>query len=541
MPDDPRVQLLLDELLEGQATPEEVCGECVELLPVVRHRWRQICWARAELDVLLPPEAGSDGSLPNLAEEPRLPAIPGYAVEAVLGHGGMGVVFRARHLGLNRLVALKMALAGLYAGPEERERFRREAEAVAALRHPNVVQVHDVGDTDGRPYFTMEYVEGGSLAQKLDGTPQPARHAAQLVATLAAAVQAAHATGIIHRDLKPGNVLLTADGTPKISDFGLARRLDTAGGLTRTGAPLGTPSYMAPEQAAGKSSMVAPAVDIYSLGAILYELLTGRPPFRAETAAATVQLVLGQDPVPPSRLNPLVPRDLETICLKCLHKEPEHRYASAAALADDLGRFQEGRPIQARPLGWAGRLWRWGRRKPAAAALVATALAFIGLAVGSAFSLERQQIERREETARQEGRAAQAVESALEQAAALQKQGHWPEARAVLEGAPSLLGSSAPAGLRKRVYQACADAAMVAKLEESRLRLLEDRPSGETVASTANRLYGEAFQSYQIDLTMLEPAETAAQIRSSAIRETLLAFLHDWLYWVSGGAVALAS
>src|SRR5215472_12781191 len=287
MPDDLRVQELLDELLDRQTTPEDVCGACVELLPVVRKRWQQICRARAELDALLP--TGLDRGLPTLPpEEPPLPAVPGYAVEAVLGHGGMGVVYKARHLRLNRVVALKMTLAGSYAGPHDRERFRREAEAVAALRHPNVVQLYDVGDADGRPYFTMEFMEGGSLAQKLAGKPQPARPGAQLVAILAEAVQAAHESGIVHRDLKPGNVLLAADGTPKITDFGLARRLDTEGGLTRTGTPLGTPSYMAPEQARGQARAVGPATDVYALGAILYELLTGRPPFRGETLAGTL-------------------------------------------------------------------------------------------------------------------------------------------------------------------------------------------------------------------------------------------------------------
>ena len=237
-----------------------------------------------------------------------LPRIPGYEVEAVLGRGGMGVVFRARHLPLNRVVALKMALAGAFAGPHERERFQREAEAVAGLRHPNIVQIHDVGESDGRPYFTMEYVEGGSLAQKLAGTPQPARQAAALLATLAEAVQAAHQGGIVHRDLKPANILLAADGTPKITDFGLARRLDSEAGPTQSGTPLGTPSYMAPEQALGKVREIGPATDVYALGAILYELLTGRPPFKAETAAATIQQVLADDPVPPSRLNSKVPR-----------------------------------------------------------------------------------------------------------------------------------------------------------------------------------------------------------------------------------------
>src|SRR5262245_38992057 len=225
MPDEPRVQELLDELFDREATVDEVCGACPDLLPVVRERWRQICRARAEFDALLP--ILPHGSLPTMPpEELPLPEVPGYEVESVLGRGGMGVVYRARHLRLGRLVALKMALAGSYAGRHERERFRREAEAVAALRHPNVVQVYDVGDTDGRPYFTMELMEGGSLARKLAGAPQPARQTADLLATLARAVQAAHEAGVVHRDLKPGNVLLTADGMPKVADFGLAQRLE---------------------------------------------------------------------------------------------------------------------------------------------------------------------------------------------------------------------------------------------------------------------------------------------------------------------------
>ncbi len=217
------------------------------------------------------------------ARPAELPEVSGYRVEGVLGHGGMGIVYRAWHLRLDRAVALKMLLAGPYARPEERERFLREAQAVAALRHPNIVQVHDVGEVDGRPYFTMELVEGGDLAEQIQGVPQPARQAADLVATLADAVHAAHQSGIVHRDLKPSNILLTEDGTPKVTDFGLARRLEGDGGLTLSGAPLGTPSYMAPEQARGDKDAIGPATDVYALGAILYELLTGRPPFRAET------------------------------------------------------------------------------------------------------------------------------------------------------------------------------------------------------------------------------------------------------------------
>src|SRR5438552_7920327 len=221
---------------------------------------------RADLDALLPP---ADETMPQAPPGLSLPRIPGYHVDAVLGHGGMGVVYKARHARLHRTVALKMLLAGAYAGPQERQRFIREAESVAGLRHANLVQVYDVGEHDGRPYFTMEYVEGGSLAQKLAGTPQPARQAAALVASLAEAVQVAHQGGIVHRDLKPANVLLAADGTPKITDFGLARRLEGGAGVTQSGVPLGTPSYMAPEQAQGQTRAIGPAMDVYALGAIL--------------------------------------------------------------------------------------------------------------------------------------------------------------------------------------------------------------------------------------------------------------------------------
>jgi serine/threonine-protein kinase len=385
MTDNPRVQQLLEQLQDSNATPEEVCASCPELLPVVRQRWRRMCRVLADLNALFPL---SDAPTLQPPGGPALPQIPGYEVEAVLGRGGMGVVFRARHLRLNRLVALKMALAGWYADPRERARFQREAEAVARLRHPNVVQVYDVGEADGRPYFTMELVEGGSLAQKLAGTPLPAHQAAQLVATLAGAMQAAHeCCGLVHRDLKPGNVLLTAYGTPKISDFGVARRVGDGAGLTQTGAAVGTPSYMAPEQARGGPDALGPAADVYALGAILYELLTGRPPFRAETAAATLQQVLDEEPVPPARRNPWVPRDLETICLKCLQKKPGQRYPTAADLAADLERFLRHEPIQARPPGWLERCLLWVRRRPTTAGLLFAVLLLVAAGAVGGWSL----------------------------------------------------------------------------------------------------------------------------------------------------------
>jgi WD40 repeat protein len=295
----------------------------------------------------------------------------------------MGVVYLARQLSLNRPVALKMILSGAHTGPKELARFLAEAEAVAALRHPNVVQIFEVDTHVGRPYFTLEFCDGGSLDRKLAGNPIPPADAAAMVETLARAVQAAHDTGIVHRDLKPQNVLLAADGTLKVTDFGLAKRAGSGGDLTATGAVLGTPSYMAPEQAGGGTKAVGPAADVYALGAILYECLTGRPPFRAATPLDTILQVVHADPVPPAQLVPRLPRDLDTICLKCLAKEPTRRYPSAAALADDLRRFLAGEPIAARPAGVAGHALRWVRRRPAVAALVAA----LAVTAGAGFGL----------------------------------------------------------------------------------------------------------------------------------------------------------
>jgi serine/threonine-protein kinase len=305
------------------------------------------------------------------------PPVPGYEILGVLGRGGMGVVYKARHVRLKRLVALKMVLAGEHAGREERVRFGQEAEAVARLQHPGIVQIYEVGEHAGRPYFSLELVEGGSLARKLSGTPLPAREAAGLAEALAQAVHAAHRRGVVHRDLKPANVLLTPDGAPKIGDFGLAKQLDQDSGQTKSGAILGTPSYMAPEQARGEGHAVGLRTDVYALGAILYEMLTGRPPFRGTSVVETLEQIRSNEPVPPRQLQPAVPRDLETVCLKCLQKEPPKRYAGADALADDLRRFLGGEPIRARPAGAAERLWRWCRRNPRVAGLSAAVLALL--------------------------------------------------------------------------------------------------------------------------------------------------------------------
>jgi WD40 repeat protein len=333
---------------------------------------------------------------PATHKQPRLQPggreiIPGFEVLGELGRGGMGVVYKARQIKLRRLVALKMILAGAHAGTDDLARFRVEAEAVARLQHPNIIQIHEIGDHNGLPFFSLEFCAGGSLASRLHGTPLPAQEAAQLIETLARAMHAAHQQQIIHRDLKPANILLTADGRPKITDFGLAKKLDE-GGHTPRGEVMGTPSYMAPEQARGWIDQLGPTTDVYALGAILYEIITGRAPFRAATPMETLQQVLADDPIAPSRLQPRVPRDLETICLKCLQKEPNKRYGGALELADDLLRFRSGETIRARPVSVMERSVKWARQRPAVAGLLAlvVVLTFGSLAV---ISWELQQTE----------------------------------------------------------------------------------------------------------------------------------------------------
>jgi WD40 repeat protein len=304
----------------------------------------------------------------------------GYELFGELGRGAMGVVYLARKVALDRPCALKMFAAAGRDDPTAAARIRAEAEAVARLRHPNVVQIYHVGEAAGLPFLELEYLPGGSLADTLDGTPRPAAAAARLVEPVARAVAEAHRLGIVHRDLKPGNVLLTAGGEPKVGDFGLAKWLASDVRLTQTGQVVGTPLYMAPEQAEARARDVGPAADVYSLGAILYELLTGHPPFQAATLLQTLDLVRSQEPVSPRQTQPDVPRDLETICLKCLNKDPARRYAGAEALADDLNRFLSGWPILARPTGSAERAWKWARRHPAVATLSAAMVATAAIA-----------------------------------------------------------------------------------------------------------------------------------------------------------------
>ncbi|MFO0865836.1 MAG: serine/threonine-protein kinase [Gemmataceae bacterium] len=282
----------------------------------------------------------------------------GYELLNEVARGGMGVVYRARQVELNRFVALKMILAGRLANAEDVLRFRTEAEAAGRLKHPSIVAVHDIGEVEGQHFFTMEFIEGKSLAEVITHGPLPQRLAARYVRLIAQAVHHAHKQGIVHRDLKPSNVLIDVDDLPHVTDFGLAKKLGTDSAKTRSGAVLGTPSYMAPEQAEGRLKDIGPGTDVFSLGAILYELITGRPPFRGETPLETILQVVNNDPTPPSVMNANVDHDLETICLKCLEKDPSLRYGGADQLAADLHRYLEGESIEARSFNVLDRLTR---------------------------------------------------------------------------------------------------------------------------------------------------------------------------------------
>lgn len=358
-----RIQSDLNDLLENFEIPSGT---------------KQVVVRSSDIDTKLVREARSTNSF--------FPKIPGYEIQAVLGRGGMGVVYKARQIGLNRIVALKMILSDTHIEEDDRLRFLQEAEAVATLQHPNIVQIYEIGEHEGKPFFSLEYIEGGTLADLCQGQPQPVSFAAEIVATIADAVHKAHQANIVHRDLKPSNILLGTDDLkssqsgkiiPKITDFGLAKRLDSGKDLTATGVAAGTPVYMAPEQVTTKRGAISPVSDVWALGVILYEMMTGRPPFLGESPVAIMNMVASSSPLQPRQLQPKLPRDLETICLKCLEKSPQKRYGSAAELAEDLQRFLAGRPIRARRVNAIEHFWRWTHRNPVIASL----------SLGSAFIL----------------------------------------------------------------------------------------------------------------------------------------------------------
>jgi WD40 repeat protein/predicted Ser/Thr protein kinase len=402
-----------------------------------------------------------------------------YELVEEIARGGMGAVYRARQVSLNRMVAVKVLLAGQFA-PASIQRFRREAEAAASLNHPNIVSIYEIGQHDGQPYFSMELIEGQSLAEVVRDKPLPARQAAELVKTIAEAVHFAHGGGLLHRDLKPSNVVVDALGAPHITDFGLAKfvvppssgdknepgqtQTGSRSDLTLSGQVLGTPNYMPPEQAEPKRGQSTAASDVYSLGAILYHLVAGRPPFMAETLTKTLRLVVESEPVSPRLLNPSVPRDLETICIRCLQKDSQRRYQSAQELADELGRFMRDEPIRARPIGWPAKLLRWCRRKPALAASLASAVVLLlVVAIGSPIAIVRNNAQRNlAEAARSRAEIAeretkQQLYTALaEQARATLKSGELGQRVRALDALRRAAAISNTIELRREVFAALA-------------------------------------------------------------------------------------
>lgn len=512
-----RIQELVEKALELDLSAEDVCGGDEELLRHVSKRLSACHLMGAEIDALFPSfENGlSKDSAFLRSLLLRLPNIPGYEIEAVIGHGGAGAVYKARHLGLDRIVVIKMLLAGPFATTSELARFFRESKSLAALNHPNIVQVYDVGEVDGRPYYTMEYCKGGTLAQKLAGKPQKISDAVDLVSTLARSIHAAHVAGIVHRDLKPSNILL-ADGIPKISDFGLARQRELDSHITVSGARIGTPCYMSPEQASGSGANISTAVDIYALGVILYEMLTGRPPFLGSTAAETERQILQQDPIPPARMRPGIPRDLNTICLKCLAKNPLHRYAAVLDLAEDLFRFSRGRPIIARPIGHAEKLLKWCRRHPTAVVVILATLIGLGVAAIGAMQFESREVER--------GRA---VQNDLAELGSLEEHADWSKAQNVLDRAKTRLDFVWSATLHQQVDDAEREMELVKSFDDIRLsritnghlnyyRVKADRDYSDLFAKSGLARFGDPLP------------ETAARIQNSRIYSAIISALDDW-------------
>ncbi|MCI0538979.1 MAG: serine/threonine protein kinase, partial [Verrucomicrobiales bacterium] len=432
--------------------PSTNCPECGAPLPAF---WPKGLCSKCAFEGALDPPApeslttpGRDRVEVGSGSSSGVTRFGNYELMEEIGRGGMGIVYRARQVGLNRTVALKMLLGGQFASKQEVLRFRSEAEAAANLQHPNIVGIHETGERDGRHYFSMDFVQGRTLAEIVRGGPLPAQHAARYAHMIAEAIEYAHSQGVLHRDLKPSNVLIDTNDQPRITDFGLAKRVRGDFGLTVSGQVLGSPNFMPPEQCgvaavvrrraervsgAGRSTelplresarrlttaatkaRLGPASDVYGIGALLYHLLTGRPPFQAETIEEVLLLLREADPVRPRLLNASVPRDLETICLKCLQKEPDRRYQRAQELADELGRFLRGEPIHARPVSPPEKIWRWACRKPLLAALILLVNVLAAAAVLGIFS-QWQRAERSAEAERRERNIALSANRDLKQA-----------------------------------------------------------------------------------------------------------------------------
>jgi serine/threonine-protein kinase len=546
---------------QGQTlSAADLCRDCPELLPRVRQRLGAFLDLAAFLKDSTPTPAGA----PEQRAGPGAwPAVEGYEILSELGRGGMGVVYRARHRQLDRVVALKMILAGGHADALDVQRFLVEAAAVAKLHHPHIVPLYDFGRHQGLPYFTLEFMAGGSLHEKLRRGPLPPQAAAATVEAVASGVAHAHQHGLVHRDLKPLNVLLDADGTPRITDFGLVKRVETGTELTASGAVMGTPSYMAPEQARGETKRVGPAADIWALGAILYECLTGRPPFQGPTTMDTLLQVLGSEPVPPRRLQPNVNRDLETICLKCLQKEPPKRYASAAELAEDLRRFRTGETIRARPVSELERAIKWVKRRPTAAALWA-ALALLAVVVATAAVWYR--VDRAGRAAEEGARKSylnKGVAAALAEADALRRGLHetlaaplkihvllsdidqwdarvkaarfaWQRAAELAAGNEELLDADVAdrlRGLDAALHDDEKDYKVARKLDDIRLGAATS-VEGKYEPWRAGGQYKQVFADLGLSVAEGEVARTAEAIRKLPIRYALVAALDHWAFRV---------
>ncbi len=472
-----------------------------------------------------------------------------YELLGEIARGGMGVVYRARQISLDRSVALKMIRSGEFAGPGEARRFRREVEAVAALEHPHIVPIHEVGEYAGRPYYTMRLVEGGSLSSRVsdfavtgaNGRAEARRRqtaSAVLLGLIARAVHHAHQRGILHRDLKPSNVLLDGRGEPHVVDFGLARRIGSASSLTATGAVLGTPSYMAPEQARGGAD-VTTQVDVYGLGAVLYELLTGLPPFKGVDALDTVAQVREREVTRPRTVCGLIDRDLETICLKCLAKDPARRYDSASALADDLDRWGRGEAILARRVGRLELARKWARRNPAPAGLLASVALLIGLAAGALWWRQQAETDRARmasdrlvEQAVVETRARLGTQTAMTLAADLRRRYRFREAAAVLAQAAESTPADGPADLTDALQASRADLALVIELDDIRTRrsvwIALDGGKGRFDDASAPQAYRAALLARGVDGAAADPASAAHRIQESRVKVELVAALDDW-------------
>ena len=469
-----------------------------------------------------------DRASPSGAGDAEAPheQIGDYEILALIAAGGMGVVYKARQVTLGRVVALKMMLRADTASEDDIRRFHAEAEAAAQLDHPGIVPIFEVGEVGGRHYFSMAFVDGGSLLGKLAPGPMESLAAAGLLETVCAAIDYGHTRGIIHRDLKPANILLMPDGTPKVTDFGLAKRVENPGDLTHAGQVLGTPSYMPPEQARGDLAAIGPASDIYALGAVLYHVVTGRPPFLAATVMATLKLVLEAEPVPPRQLNPQVDRDLETIALKCLEKEPHRRYPTAAAVAADLHRFIAGEPILARPTPAWERAYKWSRRRPAVALLaLVSLLALMSMALGGLFwaqaadqrakLAERDADDRTEELARRDALDAtrQDLRSTIRRATRFLEADSLQEAEVAVEQALAKAGDTpALAAERQEIEALKADLA-------GRLAAQRDRTAARTRLADFDRLRDEAifYGSHAFGLDPLKNLATASAAARNAL------------------------